>query len=305
VESTAFALRALMAIDPDNALVEPVLNWLIRNRRGAQWSNTRDTAITVLTLTDYLKRSGELESDLGYEIRINGRVLARGSVSPADVLAAPSHFEVDRSWLRDGGNEIRITRTAGDGPIYFAAEATYFSLEEPVTAAGNEIFTRRAYFRKVGYPTLLEGHVYDNEPVADGGAVDSGDRIEVALTVEAKNDYEYLVFEDLKPAGFEAVDLRSGGRLYARELKSSAVDRDPGDREPVDYTGRSRWVYRELRDRKVAMFLDRLPEGVWEIRYELRAETPGTFHGLPVLGHAMYVPEIRCNGTEIRVQVKD
>ena len=48
-------LRALLAIDPKNKLVEPVTNWLIKNRRGAQWSNTRDTAIVVLTLNDYLR----------------------------------------------------------------------------------------------------------------------------------------------------------------------------------------------------------------------------------------------------------
>src|SRR4030095_1646691 len=45
VEATSFALRALLAIDPKNKLVEPVTNWLVKNRRGAQWSNTRDTAI--------------------------------------------------------------------------------------------------------------------------------------------------------------------------------------------------------------------------------------------------------------------
>ena len=64
-------------------------------------------------------------------------------------------------------------------------------------------------------------------------------------------------------------------------------------------------VYQELRDRKVALFLDKLPQGVWEIRYELRAEVPGEFHALPVLGHAMYVPEIRCNGQEVRIEVTD
>ena len=61
--------------------------------------------------------------------------------------------------------------------------------------------------------------------------------------------------------------------------------------------------YQELRDRKVALFIDKLPEGVWEIRYDARAEVPGTFHALPVLGQAMYVPEIRCNGAELRVVV--
>jgi alpha-2-macroglobulin len=51
--------------------------------------------------------------------------------------------------------------------------------------------------------------------------------------------------------------------------------------------------------------LDKLPEGVWEIRYQLRAEAPGRFHALPVIGHAMYAPEIRVNSVETRLIVED
>ncbi|HEX3581711.1 MAG TPA: alpha-2-macroglobulin family protein, partial [Thermoanaerobaculia bacterium] len=42
VESTAFALQALVRVDPQNKLIEPAMNWLVKNRRGAQWNNTRD-----------------------------------------------------------------------------------------------------------------------------------------------------------------------------------------------------------------------------------------------------------------------
>ncbi len=313
VEATAFALRALLAIDPQNKLIEPVANWLIKNRRGAQWSNTRDTAIVVLALNDYLRVSGELKPELEYEVLVNGKSIARRKVSGAEVFSAPSRFTVDPTDLTDQPN-VRIVRRSGSAPIYFAVEARFFSLEEPITPTGNEIFVKREYFKLVGRPTLLKGYVYDREPLRDGESVRSGERVETVLTIEGKNNYEYLVFEDLKPAGFEAVEVRSGQALYARELKSGAVDRrggggavfDRSDRSgQQDFTGRQRWVYQELRDRKVALFVDKLPEGVWKIRYDLRAEVPGRFHALPVLGHAMYVPEIRCNGAELRVRVDE
>ncbi|MCU0770401.1 MAG: MG2 domain-containing protein [Verrucomicrobia bacterium] len=307
VEATAFALRALLAIDPDNKLVEPVTNWLIKNRRGAQWSNTRDTAIVVLALNDYLRASGELQSDLDFELLVNGHSLVKKEISGAEMFNAPSRFAVPADLIRDGENEIRIQRQ-GEGSVYFAVEAKFFSLEEPIPAAGHEIFVKREYFKLVGRPTLLKGQVYDRVPLRDGDTVQSGERVETILTLEAKNDYEYLVFEDLKPAGFEAVELRSGQTLLARELKRGALTRDSALRAPpsaLDFTGRARWVYQELRDRQVALFIDKLPEGVWELRHEMRAEVPGTFHALPVLGHAMYVPEIRCNGDEVRISVTD
>jgi hypothetical protein len=356
VEATAFALRALMAIDPTNALVEPVANWLIKNRRGAQWNNTRDTAIAVLALNDYLRASGELQSDTTFQVFVNGTQVAERHVNGADVFNAPSRFAIDSKLIADT-NEIRIVRVSGKGPLYFSADAGFFSTEEPITPAGNEIFVKRQYFKLVPRQTLLKGYVDDREPLLDGGTVTSGERIETVLSIEAKNDYDYLMFEDLKPAGFETVEVRSGESLDARELKSAAVARKfsgtnemymvqsgdtlggiarrhgisvraireannltlsrikisqklvipmvPAPQEDSDYTGRTCGVYQELRDRQVALFLDHLPQGIWEIRYDVRAETPGQFHALPVTGGAMYVPEVRCNSAEVRVNVED
>lgn len=294
VEATAFALRALLAIDPQNKLVEPVTNWLVKNRRGAQWSNTRDTAIVVLTLNDFLRVSGEVQPAVGYELLVNGTPVTAKQLTAEDALSAPSRFAISRELIRDGQNEITIVRKNGKGPLYFSAEAEFFSLEEPLKPAGNEIFVKRQYFKLVNHPTLLKGVVSERVLLNDGETVKSGDRIEVVLTVEAKNNYEYLLFEDLKPAGLEAVQVRSGDGLYIRELKSGG-----------GFTGRARWVYQELRDRKVALFVDHLPEGIWQVSYEMRAEAPGAFHALPVLGHAMYVPEIRTNGAETRLTVVD
>ncbi|MGN6385389.1 MAG: alpha-2-macroglobulin family protein, partial [Verrucomicrobiota bacterium] len=310
VEATAFALRALLEIDPDNELVDPVVNWLVKNRRGAQWSNTRDTAIVVLALNDYLKISRELTHDLEYEIVVNGKSIATKKISRSELLQAPSRFEVTD--FKDGKNEIIISRINGDGPIYYAANTTFFSTEEPITPAGNEIFVKRDYYKLVPIPTLLNGYTYKKQLMAPHDKVQSGDRIETVITVEAKNNYEYLIFEDLKPAGFEAVQVQSGENLLARQLRSSAFRKKPakpliGETNNPDErtTGNERPIYQEFRDRKVALFIDKLPEGIWEIRYEMRAEIPGEFHALPVMGHAMYVPEIRANGAESYIEIRD
>ncbi len=304
VESTSFALMALLAIEPESDLIEPVMNWLVKNRRGGHWSNTRDSAMALLALNQYLETTKELESDLTYEIRVNGHVLAKGETGGGNWLSGQSQWRVPHEWLLDGGNEVEIRRLTGQGSLYFSTQAEFFSLEEPIPPAGNEIFVRRDYHRLRSVPTLLKGFVEEKVPLNDGDSLQSGDRIEVVLTIEGKNDYEYLIFEDLKPAGLEAVQIRSGEALYASEIQPAEVNAD-GAEENERLTGNSRWVYQELRDRKVALFIDKLPEGYWEIRYRLRAETPGEFHALPVLGHAMYVPEIRANSAEIRLTVED
>lgn len=282
VETTAFALQALVTIDPQNKLIEPVMNWLVKNRRGRQWNNTRDTAIALLAMNDYLQRSGELAGDGEFELSVNGRAVAKEALG-----MEPKRISIPADLLTDTTQEIVIRRTRGKGPIYFSAEARFVSLEEPVKAAGNEIFVRREYFRLAPRPTLLKGIQYDRLPLRDQESVKSGERVEVVVTIDSKNDYSYLVFEDLKPGGFEAVELQSGLPLYATSKTKGSV-----------------WVYQELRDRKVAMFIDQLPQGLWEIRYTLRAEVPGSFHALPVLGEAMYIPDVKANGDEVRIRVE-
>ncbi|MBN2496931.1 MAG: alpha-2-macroglobulin [Deltaproteobacteria bacterium] len=322
VESTAFVLRALLAYNPKHPLIDPAVNWLVKNRRGAQWTNTRDTAIAVLALTDFLHASGEIGSESAYTLEVNGRRIADRKLRGRDLVAGPSRFDVDARTLKTGANRIVIRKRKG-AALYFSARADFFSLEKPIPPAGHEIFARRQYYRWLGRPSLLKGTVYERKPLDDGGSLVSGDRVEVVVTVESKNNYEYLVFEDLKPAGLEAVEVRSGQPLFAREIRADTVDESFGAEKhgrkkatwkPAlssagfdgrDYTGRSHRVHQELRDRKVALFVDKLEQGIWELRYDLRAEVPGYFHALPLKGFAMYVPELKCNSAEVRMTVYD
>ncbi|MBC7351671.1 MAG: hypothetical protein H5U08_04870, partial [Thermogutta sp.] len=94
-------------------------------------------------------------------------------------------------------------------------------------------------------------------------------------------DYEYLVFEDMKPAGFEPVELRSG---YTRDA--------PG-------------AYVEFRDNRVVFFCRALQRGRYSLSYRMRAEIPGKFSALPTRGYAMYAPELRANSDEIKLRVID
>ena len=119
------------------------------------------------------------------------------------------------------------------------------------------------------------------EPLQNLAAIKSGDLVEVELEIESKNDYEYLVFEDFKAAGFEPVEMRSG------------------------YNSNELGAYVEFRDRKVCFFVQRLARGRHSISYRLRAEIPGKFSALPTRGYAMYAPELKANSDEIKLIIKD
>ena len=61
-------------------------------------------------------------------------------------------------------------------------------------------------------PRLISQKVehYRRELLSDGGSLKSGELVEVELEIDSKNDYEYVLFEDYKAAGFEPIEVRSG-----------------------------------------------------------------------------------------------
>jgi uncharacterized protein YfaS (alpha-2-macroglobulin family) len=122
---------------------------------------------------------------------------------------------------------------------------------------------------------------YKRHLLENGAHLKSGEQVEVELIIDSKNDYEYLVFEDMKAAGFEPVEVRSG------------------------YTGNEMGAYVEFRDRKVTFFMRRLARGRHSVTYRLRAEIPGKFSALPTRGYAMYAPELKANSDEIKLVIGD
>jgi uncharacterized protein YfaS (alpha-2-macroglobulin family) len=122
---------------------------------------------------------------------------------------------------------------------------------------------------------------YRRELLENLASVKSGELVEVELIIDSKNDYEYIVIEDMKAAGFEATEVRSG------------------------YTGNEMGAYVEFRDEKTAFFVRRLARGRHSVSYRLRAEVPGRFSALPARAYAMYAPELRANSDEIKMNIVD
>jgi hypothetical protein len=123
---------------------------------------------------------------------------------------------------------------------------------------------------------------YERIPLKDGDVLESGDLVQVELRVTSDNTYTFLAFEDMKPAGCEPVEVRSGGKGQE-----------------------GFWSYVEYRDEKVAFFVNEITQGEHLLRYRLRAEIPGVFHALPTRLFAMYAPEIRANSEEAVIRIVD
>jgi uncharacterized protein YfaS (alpha-2-macroglobulin family) len=292
-EANSYYLKLLAKTDPKGKLASRLVKYLLNNRKHATyWNSTRDTALAIEALADFLRASGEDKPDLTVQVWLDGQQQKEVKIAAADLFTFDNKFVLEGAAVEAGTHTIELRRT-GSGPLYYNAYLTNFTLEDPIKAAGLEVQVNRKFYKLVPVDKSIKvsgsrGQAVDQkvekfarEELADGAALTSGDLIEVELEVDSKNDYEYLMFEDFKAAGCEPVEVRSG------------------------YNTNSLGAYVELRDNRTALFVRWLARGKHSISYRLRAEIPGLFHALPATAAAMYAPELKANSNEMQVRITD
>jgi alpha-2-macroglobulin len=292
-EAHAFYLKLLSATDPRGGKAAGVVKYLLNNRKHATyWNSTRDTALCVEAMADFLRASGEDKPDMTVEILLNDALVKTERITAENIFSFDNRFLLEGEDVKTGEHQLTVRRK-GRGPVYFNAYLTNFTLEDPITAAGLEVKVQRKIYRLVrddrdthvagshGQAVAQRQERYRRELLESGAMVRSGDLIEVELELESKNDYEYIVATDFKAAGFESVEQRSG-----------YIPNDMG-------------AYVELRDNRVVFFVRQLARGRHSVAYRLRAEIPGAYRALPATIAAMYAPELRGNSDEIKLGVKD
>lgn len=202
------------------------------------------------------------------------RALARqNALMPPDLLArgpdGPIDIEVTgsefaRAALPVAVDSVNIASEAGDG-VYFTVSQSGFDAEVPTTPLAQGIEIDRAYFDSQG------------ERVERVGV---GDELDVRLRVRSQNGrITNVAITDLLPGGFEIV--------------TESVRRQYG--APFDY--------RDVREDRLVVY-GSFGANVTEIRYRIKATSPGNFMAPAAYAAAMYQRDIRAHTASSRLIVE-
>lgn len=199
-ETTALALKLITRQDRASGLPAKAAVWLAAHRNGDYWYSTKQTAMVIQGLTDYLMLSGELANSSDVEVLVNGASVGKRHFSPGDGFALPWQIKVPATQVGSGG-QVTV-RKDGNGITYWSAESAWYSSDRKLFQQGQLALniTRDYYVLTKRQDKPTDPITYDLQPLK--GAVHVGDIVAVRLALSG-TDWKYLLAEDPIPAGTE------------------------------------------------------------------------------------------------------
>ncbi len=266
---TALAVRALIASNPNDPDARRGLRWLLSERDGDGFGDTRDTAFVADALCAWIRTHvGSRAEPESLVVAVNGTQVALEGVSGERLARVPARL------LKPGDNRLRIAVNGVDPQSVFWSVSFRQTLPlsprrglDPVVADGVTL----------GREYLVDDRVREQFRV--------GDNIVVRLTIETPVPLHHVLLEDPFPAGLEATErgtaqVETGGMEWT---------------EP--------WENVDVRDDRIALFFRRIEPGKHVYTVHLRAQSPGRYAVVPASLVPMYRPGMRIESRSASLEI--
>ncbi|MDM8529074.1 alpha-2-macroglobulin family protein [Anaerolineales bacterium HSG24] len=276
-KNTSMTLLALTQLRPEHDVLPKAARWLMEHRRGAGWRDTQATAFAVLSLSNYLQISGELQADYRYFVFLNDSLVRQGQINGDNLTTVVDPLIIGGADLRDGQNIVRLERY-GEGQLYYSLalkQELFYDSFAAVSSQDAGLGIERRY------------HSLNKK---EATSYQIGDVVEVELQVTANDEAWYVLVEDPLPAGFEAINERLNNTAYS----------DDGKPSYWRYWGYNR---KNIYDDKVSFFVTRLWPGDHTYTYLMRATTAGQFSVPPAEIYPMYDEDVWGRSTSQQILV--
>jgi hypothetical protein len=282
-ETTALALKLLIRQSSSSPLLPKAAVWLAGHRSGGYWESTKQTAMVIEGLTDYLSLSGELRNASDVEVLVNGTSVGSRHFSAADGFAPPWQVRIPAS--TSGASGLVIIRKTGAGITYWSAESMWYSADKSLSQQGKVALniTRDYYLLEKNQPKPSDPITYDLVPLKD--PVHVGDIVAVRLALSGA-EWKYLLAEDPIPSGTEFLEHTE---LYTLNDKPDWW---------ADWFTR-----KEFHDDRAAFFNTEF-NGRREYVYLLKVVNPGKFAISPAQAGPMYQPQVQTTSDPATLEVQ-
>ncbi len=278
VEATAWALQALTGTS-NQILKDQIVKWLLSQRKGGMWRQTRETAAVFYALAEYARTLPPGIKGVKANVSLNGTDLEKINVASPHFVRKFIPYQAAQGSPKvnfiAGNNDLGLENLI-DHTLYYQSDLTFFSKQEDLGTVSNGIKVNREYV-KLSVKDFAS-KTYEVGPLK--GALKPGEIVGVRVMVQSDEDLNYLLLADPLPSGFEVID---GIRFDSKAEYFSEM---------------------EVKDELVALFGSYLQKGIHIFNYAIRPELKGDFHVMPTKVEEMYKPEVNGSSAESKLQVQ-
>ncbi len=276
IETQAMMIEAFDEVLNDQASVNEMKVWLLKQKQTQDWKTTRATVEACYALL--LRGTNLLENNQPVEIKVGDQIVDPAKIPDVKVEAGTGYFKT--SW---NGGDIKpemgkVTLTKKDNGVSWGALYwQYFEQLDKITPAETPLKLKKQLFVE---RITNAGPVI--EPVTDSTMLKPGDLIKVRIELRVDRTMEYVHMKDMRAAGLEPVNVISRYKYQ----------------DGLGY-------YESTRDAATNFFFGWLPKGTYVFEYPLRVTHYGNFSNGITTIQCMYAPEFASHSEGVRLLVKE
>ena len=260
IATQAAIIQFMRSMDADESVIHSSIQWLLKNKQTNHWDSGSDTYAAIQAI--WTGTNTLPVSSVPLAIRV-GR------------WTAPPVVRGEMRWDPPAINKDMQTVSVTNGGTQIAWGGIYVQSLQPLSAV-------QAQKQEGVVLQRVISEVKGDHLVPINGSVhlDKGARLRIRLTLKTDRDLDYVYLKDLRAAGLEPVDQRSGYHWQSG----------------LSY-------YQVVRDEAQEFYLDHLRPGTFILEFDAFVSQYGTYEGGFALMQCLYAPAFtaRTEGTTVQI----
>lgn len=279
IEEAAWLLIAAVRAGADDTELDALSAFLLENRRGLAWDNSRNSAMAVLALSDLLISRKEQLADVNFEFALNGTPGEQVELKVQDLYEREIVQKLNSASLNPGKNDFKFLRNAGMD-FYATLVLSYFDSSREFSGVFEGFKVKRNYYRLYSESSDSGKVEFKAEKTQ---TFEMGDLVMVEISVESNEPFPYIQVEDPVLSGF--APIRDDALYYS-------------ERTPLEYQQRTRF-------QDTMTFFREYQTDSFTVRYFLNAVYPGEHSVLPAKAMLMYYPHVYGTSPSAKLKITE
>lgn len=278
-ELMSVILKFLVIRNPNDEMVDRLINTLMLEQKHGYWQNTVTTAQVLESIYTYIKERKLNDTDHRSVAILEGKELVsesfKGASAKPKTLKLPFEDAILASLPRDTSLNLGFSKK-GDGYLFYNVAMTY-ALPDEMQAARDEGIKVTYEIRDFDSDELLNPVTAATNELR----LESGKLYKAKITLESTKNREYVALRAPIPSGAEILDSTFVTTGEAAEIETSSSS----------YWGH--WLSNKfIHDNEIQFFWDYFSTGSTTVTFTFRAARRGVYPVPPVQAECMYEPEV-------------